>query len=504
MIERKDAARIALGTVVGLLFWAVVVLLIAGIAALAETLRYTEVSDVAAIADDKRYILTGTHTADGLTVSDTELVIRGDLTVKGRFVLENVILVVEGSLTADRIEFEESAGDRARIINRGTLSARTLTTKEYVSSGGGRHVLSLQISNHGNASVGTSNATEYSCGAGSLLEIERQNGPCVIQTGLLAEALAGRRNIEVDRFENYEISVMLNTGGAYIVYRWDRYFNAAETEARRTTAIAVLAAVPSAFAVFAAVSFVAVWLRDRRRRVGATRFTGGAAAYIGWQLLRAAVGLVTAGMTAPYLDAAYYRWAWKHTMLDGRQLRFDGRGGQIFWRNMRWMLLTLVTAGVYAFWALPAYARWIAENTHYDDPAEGDSAYSGTPRALFRVAAFAVLRTAAVLAGYFLLPPLITAVAWGGVAVVTILATILGLFALLFFAAVWLPARVWNDALGITVNRTVTDGRELHFAAIPIKWFLGVALLSLVTCGGYALVLPYRLYTRTLENRVMS
>lgn len=155
MIERKDAARIALGTVVGLLFWAVVVLLIAGIAALAETLRYTEVSDVAAIADDKRYILTGTHTADGLTVSDTELVIRGDLTVKGRFVLENVILVVEGSLTADRIEFEESAGDRARIINRGTLSARTLTTKEYVSSGGGRHVLSLQVSNHGNASVGT-------------------------------------------------------------------------------------------------------------------------------------------------------------------------------------------------------------------------------------------------------------------------------------------------------------------------------------------------------------
>ena len=177
MGERKDAARIAIGTVVGLLVWAVVVLLIAGIAALAETLRYTEVSDVAAIADDKRYILTGTHTADGLTVSDTELVIRGDLTVKGRFVLENVILVVEGSLTADRIEFEESAGDRARIINRGTLSARTLTTKEYVSSGGGRHVLSLQVSNHGNASVGTSNATEYSCGRAAFWRSNDRTAP---------------------------------------------------------------------------------------------------------------------------------------------------------------------------------------------------------------------------------------------------------------------------------------------------------------------------------------
>lgn len=126
------------------------------------------------------------------------------------------------------------------------------------------------------------------------------------------------------------------------------------------------------------------------------------------------------------------------------------------------------------------------------------------PRALFRVAAFAVLRTAAVLAGCFLLPQVITAIARGGLAAVTVSATILGILALLFFAAVWLPARLWNDTLGITVNRTFTDGRELHFAAIPIKWFLGVALLSLVTCGGYALVLPYRLYTRTLENRVTS
>lgn len=74
--------------------------------------------------------------------------------------------------------------------------------------------------------------------------------------------------------------------------------------------------------MFAAVSFVAVRLRDRRRRAGATRVTGGAAAYLGWQLLRAVVGLVTAGMTAPYLDAAYYRWAWKRTVLDGRPAAF--------------------------------------------------------------------------------------------------------------------------------------------------------------------------------------
>ena len=80
---------------------------------------------------------------------------------------------------------------------------------------------------------------------------------------------------------------------------------------------------------------------------------------------------ITFGIALPWAVCIKERWIAKHTIIDGKQLVFDGNGGQLFGKYILWFLLTVVTFGVYALWLSIKMKKWVVSHTHYKpDPVQ--------------------------------------------------------------------------------------------------------------------------------------
>ena len=62
-----------------------------------------------------------------------------------------------------------------------------------------------------------------------------------------------------------------------------------------------------------------------------------------------------------------YNWEIKHTVIEGRRLRFDGSAFQLFGNWIKWLLLCIITLGIYLFWVDIAIKKWKAKHTHFVD-----------------------------------------------------------------------------------------------------------------------------------------
>ncbi len=98
-----------------------------------------------------------------------------------------------------------------------------------------------------------------------------------------------------------------------------------------------------------------------------TRFTfdGGAATYIGTALLGVLITVFTLGVCYPFALVLTEQWRCKHTYIDGQQLVFRGRAMGLFGRWVLWLLLSIVTLGIYLFWVAPRLQRWRTVNTDF-------------------------------------------------------------------------------------------------------------------------------------------
>ena len=96
-----------------------------------------------------------------------------------------------------------------------------------------------------------------------------------------------------------------------------------------------------------------------------SKFTGGLLGLIGINILQALLIGITLGIGAPWAICMKERWIAKHTYIDGRQLVFDGTGGQLFGTYIKWVLLTIVTLGIYAFWLEIKMKQWLVKHTHF-------------------------------------------------------------------------------------------------------------------------------------------
>lgn len=96
-----------------------------------------------------------------------------------------------------------------------------------------------------------------------------------------------------------------------------------------------------------------------------SQFTGGLLGLIGMNLLQFLLTFVTFGLGVPWAVCMKERWIAKHTIIDGRQLIFDGTGGQLFGNYIKWFLLTLITFGIYGFWLDIKMKQWITMHTHH-------------------------------------------------------------------------------------------------------------------------------------------
>lgn len=96
-----------------------------------------------------------------------------------------------------------------------------------------------------------------------------------------------------------------------------------------------------------------------------SRFTGRFWGYLGRYLLTAFVGAITCGIALPWMFCWLLKWQKSNTYVDGYRLAFDGKGHQLLGRSLLWILLTVVTLGLYAFYLPIAAAKWVTKHTHF-------------------------------------------------------------------------------------------------------------------------------------------
>ena len=94
-------------------------------------------------------------------------------------------------------------------------------------------------------------------------------------------------------------------------------------------------------------------------------FDGGAGSYLGTTLLAILVTVCSLGFAYPFALVLLERWRCEHSFVDGRPLRFNGTGMSLFGNWIKWLLLCVITLGIYSFWVMPRIQQWKWENTSF-------------------------------------------------------------------------------------------------------------------------------------------
>ena len=94
-------------------------------------------------------------------------------------------------------------------------------------------------------------------------------------------------------------------------------------------------------------------------------FDGGAATYVGTSILGFIITICTLGLAYPYALVLIQRWKAKHTYINGAALQFTGTGMGLFGNWVKWLLLCIITLGIYSFWVQPRLTKWIVEHTDF-------------------------------------------------------------------------------------------------------------------------------------------
>jgi uncharacterized membrane protein YjgN (DUF898 family) len=99
---------------------------------------------------------------------------------------------------------------------------------------------------------------------------------------------------------------------------------------------------------------------------GRFRFDGGAATFIGTGILAVLVTICTVGICYPFALVLRERWRAKHSYIDGFPLVFTGSAWALFGNWLKWLLLSIITIGIYLFWVGPRIQQWKWEHTDFD------------------------------------------------------------------------------------------------------------------------------------------
>lgn len=107
-------------------------------------------------------------------------------------------------------------------------------------------------------------------------------------------------------------------------------------------------------------------------------FDGNTIQLIGIRILSGLLSGITLGLAYPWAMCMRVRWEVKHTIINGRRLRFTGTGGQLFGRYLLWAFLTVITLGIYGIWYGLGMKKWVVKHTVYeDDPSPAESCFTG-------------------------------------------------------------------------------------------------------------------------------
>ena len=96
-------------------------------------------------------------------------------------------------------------------------------------------------------------------------------------------------------------------------------------------------------------------------------FDGGLLQLIGWKLLGGFITSITLGICYPWAVCMVYNWETKHTVIEGKRLKFTGTAIGLFGNWIKWWILTIITFGIYGFWLNIKLKKWITKHTVFAD-----------------------------------------------------------------------------------------------------------------------------------------
>lgn len=75
---------------------------------------------------------------------------------------------------------------------------------------------------------------------------------------------------------------------------------------------------------------------------------------------------LTCGIATPWAICYMMKFVIGHAVIEGKRLRFVGNGGSLFGNWIKWMLLTMITCGIYGFWVTPRMYKWVVSNIEFE------------------------------------------------------------------------------------------------------------------------------------------
>ena len=186
-------------------------------------------------------------------------------------------------------------------------------------------------------------------------------------------------------------------------------------------------------------------------------FDGGVLELIGWRLLAGLITVITLGIGIPWAQCMLYSWKLKHTVYNGKRLKFEGTGGDLFVQMFKWLFFSIITLGIYLFFVPVKKAKWVLSNIHYEDEelVKDESFFDGKTL------------------GYI------------GISILTKLITVFSL-GLLYPFAVCIKLRWINNHSIINRKKLVFDGAGVQLWGKYILW----SFLTIITLGIFGLWLP--------------
>jgi len=84
-------------------------------------------------------------------------------------------------------------------------------------------------------------------------------------------------------------------------------------------------------------------------------------------IVAVAMTLFTLGIALPWAFCLLCDWDTRHTVINGKRLKFDGTGIQLLGNWIIWLLLIIATVGVYSLWVSIKLRQWEVKHTHFDE-----------------------------------------------------------------------------------------------------------------------------------------
>lgn len=95
-----------------------------------------------------------------------------------------------------------------------------------------------------------------------------------------------------------------------------------------------------------------------------SQFTGSTLQYVGWLLLGTILTICSFGLLYPCALCLMYNWRIKHTVIDGDNMEFDGKSMQLWGLWIKWVLLSIITLGIYSLWIPISLLKWETKHTN--------------------------------------------------------------------------------------------------------------------------------------------